>query len=178
MTREDDPPRRVRLATIGHSNRPFEAFVDALDAHGVDRVADVRTVPRSRTVPWSSRETLAPALERRGLAYRHDPALGGLRKPRPDSTNQAWRNAGFRGFADPMETEAFERGLEDLLAFGDGGFAAVMCAEAVPWRCHRSLIADALLAAGHEVIDIFDARSAKPHALASFARVVDGRVRY
>src|SRR5512140_1536757 len=138
----------MTIYTIGHSVRTFEEFLALLRAHGIDRLADIRTVPRSRRHPHFSREQLAPALEAQGITYRHFPALGGLRRPVKNSPNTYWRNESFRGYADYMQTDAFAHAVDDLLAFAGGGRATVMCAEAVWWRCHRALLADGLLVRG------------------------------
>src|SRR4051812_45339454 len=149
-----------------------------LTAHGVELLADVRTVPRSRHNPQFNREVLPGTLNSAGIAYVHLPELGGLRKPRPDSTNIGWRNLSFRGYADYMETPAFEAGLDHFIREAAGRPAAVMCAEAVPWRCHRSLIGDALVARGYEVFEITSAAKLQPHRMTPFAMVKDGRVVY
>lgn len=167
----------TRVWTVGHSNRTPEAFVALLVENGIRRVVDVRTVPRSRHNPWTAVDVLPGVLAPHGIAHAHLPALGGLRKPRPDSPNGAWRNESFRGYADYMRTPEFEAGLATLLRWAEREPTTVMCAEAVPWRCHRSLIADALIARGVEVLDIMD-NAAKPHKLTPFARVVEGRVTY
>ena len=166
------------IFTIGHSIRPADEFVALLRAHGVTGVADVRTVPRSRRHPHFSREALQRALPPEGLEYRHYAALGGLRTPRRDSPNGGWRNAGFRGYADHMQTPPFTEALSDLLAFADLRIVAVMCAEAKWWQCHRQLIADALLARGVEVRHIMASREAPPHEFTPFACASDGRVTY
>ena len=169
----------MRIFTIGHSTRPFDELVAALRSFGVRTLVDIRTVPRSRHVPQFNAETLRRALPNRRIRYRHVRALGGLRKPRADSTNTAWRNAGFRGFADYMETPEFARALDGLRALSrDAGPVAMMCAEAVPWRCHRSLVADALAARGDEVVHIMGPWTGRPHALTPWARVERGRVAY
>jgi uncharacterized protein (DUF488 family) len=172
------PPRAPRLWTIGHSTRGIDELVAMLRAHGVRHLADVRTVPRSRRHPQFDRDAMPAPLAAAGIAYAHLPGLGGLRKPRPDSTNTAWRNAAFRGYADYMRTPEFERHLAGLLALAAREPVAIMCAEAVPWRCHRSLVADALLARGVEVRHITSATRAEPHALTPFARVDGTRVTY
>ena len=164
--------------TIGHSSRPIVTFLELLTAHGVRTLADVRTIPRSRHNPQFEQHALAASLEAAGIAYRHMPDLGGLRRPRPDSINTAWKNASFRGYADYMQTPTFETGLEALIALAERGSVAVMCAEAVPWRCHRSLIADALLARGIEAREIVSPTVTRAHRLTSWAAVVDGRVTY
>ncbi len=164
---------------IGHSTHPIERFIALLQANGVRTAADVRTVPRSRHVPQFNRDALEAALREHGLGYRHLPRLGGLRKPRPDSQNHGWKNASFRGFADHMQTEEFEAGLAELIALARAeGLVAILCAEALPWRCHRLLIADALVARGFEVLQIDSRGHATPHTLTSFARVDDGKISY
>jgi uncharacterized protein (DUF488 family) len=164
--------------TIGHSTRSLDALVALLRAHGIARVADVRRFPRSRRHPHVNTETLARDLPAAAIAYRHLPGLGGFRRARPDSRNTAWRNASFRGYADYMETGEFAGHLDTLLDEARLGPTAIMCAEAVPWRCHRSLISDALLARGVEVRHILSEEPAQPHALTAGARVEDGRVLY
>ena len=166
----------ARIFTIGHSTRPLEEFIGLLKREGVTHLADVRAFPVSRRHPHFNRELLDPALASAGVAYTHFPALGGRRKTRPDSRNTAWRNDGFRGYADYMETPEFGAALDSLIAAADSP-TAVMCAEAVPWRCHRTLIADALTARGIDVLHIMDA-GAKPHSLTAFARIENGGVRY
>lgn len=169
----------MRLYTIGHSTRTFDALVDALRSFGIRILVDVRTIPRSRHVPQFNRESLSRRLPRRGVRYTHLAALGGLRRPRPDSGNTAWRNAGFRGFADYMETSEFAAALAELRTLAkDVGPAAFMCAEALPWRCHRSLVADALIARGDTVAHIMAPGKAPPHVLTPWARVDGGRVTY
>ncbi len=171
-----DAPRRI--FTIGHSTRTFEAFAALLEAHGIRRLADIRTVPRSRRHPQFERDVLSASLASRGIEYRHFPALGGLRRPRRDSENLAWRNESFRGYADYMATEAFEKGVDELLAFADGKRTAVMCAEALWWRCHRSLLADALVARNMEVLHVASRGAPTAHHLNPMARVVAGRISY
>ena len=149
-----------------------------LRAHGVERVVDIRTVPRSRRHPWTSVDELPKVLAAAGIAHAHLPGLGGLRKPRADSENMAWRNDSFRGYADHMQTAEFEDALAELLAMAERERVAIMCAEAVPWRCHRNLVADALTARGVEVRHIMDAEKANAHKLAPFARVDGARVTY
>lgn len=168
----------TRIYTIGHSTRTFEELADALCAAGVAVVADVRTVPRSRRNPQFERATLGPALRARHIRYVHLPELGGLRKPRRHSLNTAWRNDSFRGYADYMLTGEFETGLAKLRALSKRSTVALMCAEAVPWRCHRSLIADVLMARGAEVLHITGAHHASPHRMTPFAHVEGTRVTY
>ncbi len=168
----------MTIYTIGHSVRSFDDFVALLDAHQIDRLADIRTVPRSRRHPQFSKETLAAALEVHGIAYRHFPGLGGLRKPVKNSSNRYWRNESFRGYADYMQTEGFTKAVDDLLAFADDHRAAVMCAEAVWWRCHRALLADALVARGLDVRHILSRAPAQPHQLCEHARIDGLRITY
>jgi uncharacterized protein (DUF488 family) len=168
----------VRIWTIGHSNRSLEEFLGLLDAHGIRRLADVRTVPRSRHNPQFNLDTLPGELGARGIGHRHLPGLGGLRRPKPDSSNQAWRNESFRGYADYLQTPEFERALEDFVALAEPEPTACMCAEAVPWRCHRSLIADALLARALAVTHVLGPGRTQPATLTPFARVDGGRITY
>lgn len=168
----------MTVYTIGHSTRTLDAFLALLHAHQISQLADVRTVPKSRRHPHFAGEALARTLPEAGIAYRHLAALGGLRKPRKDSRNTAWRHESFRGYADHMETPAFQRALDDLIAWSGAQPTVVMCAEAVWWRCHRQLIADALVARAVEVRHIMSAGPAPPHALTAFARIDDGRVTY
>jgi len=165
--------RGVRVFTVGHSTRPLEELVALLRAFEVRVLADVRTIPRSRHNPQFEGPALAAALRARHLRYAHIGELGGLRKPRAGSENAGWRNASFRGFADYMQTPGFELGLEKLRALADDGPVAIMCAEAVPWRCHRSLVADALTVRGADVEHLTSATHASPHHLTPFA-VADG----
>ncbi len=168
----------VRLRTIGHSTRSFDELVALLRAFEISVLVDVRTVPRSRKNPQFNRETLGPALAANGVRYVHLPELGGLRRPRKDSTNKGWRNESFRGYADYMQTDEFELGLAKLHELATPGGAAVMCAEAVPWRCHRSLLSDALIPRGAKVEHITSAKTASPHRVTPFARVEGTRVTY
>jgi uncharacterized protein (DUF488 family) len=166
------------MMTIGHSNRPLEELIGMLQAHGVDFLVDVRTVPKSRHNPQFNKENLPAPLVQAGIEYRHMPELGGLRHARKDSTNTGWRNASFRGYADYMQTPEFDAALAALLQIAEGRQAAVMCAEAVPWRCHRSMIADALTARGIPVEHIMSAAKRNPHKMTEFARVDGTRVSY
>jgi uncharacterized protein (DUF488 family) len=168
----------MTLFTIGHSTHSLDGFVAMLRAHGVERLVDVRTVPRSKHNPQFNRDTFSEAQHNRHLSYRQLKSLGGLRHPRPDSINPAWINDSFRGYADYMQTAEFEEGLEQLIELANEKPTAIMCAESVPWRCHRSLIADALIARGHEVSDIMSETSAKPHKLNPIAKVRAKRVTY
>ena len=168
-----------RIWTIGHSTRSFDEFLSLLRANQVTRLADIRTIPKSRRHPHFSGEALDASLQHAGIEYRHFPDLGGLRKPRPDSPNNAWKNASFRGYADYMRTPVFSAAVDELLAFGDEpACAAVMCAEAVWWRCHRMLLSDALLGRGVEVQHILGDAPTRPHRLTPFARVSEEGVSY
>jgi len=166
------------ICTIGHSNRSFEALADLLEAHGIERLVDVRSFPRSRHNPQFNRETLAEALPERGIAYEHRRSLGGHRKPRPDSPNQGWHNAGFRGYADYMQSADFTSAIEALINLGRESHTAIMCAEALPWRCHRWLISDALLVRGCAVRHIHAAGRADEHRLTAFAERDGTRLLY
>jgi len=168
----------VTVYTIGHSTRSSEEFLQLLQSHGVQQLVDVRTVPRSRHNPQFNQDTLPATLAEAGILYAHLPELGGLRKARPDSINDAWENASFRGYADYMQTPEFAAGLERLLALARERPTVIMCAEAVPWRCHRSLIGDALLARGHAVEDILSPTRRSPHKMTRFAQVEGERVTY
>ncbi len=174
--------RRIKLAktlfTIGHSTRPLAEFLALLAAHGIRQVVDVRTIPRSRRNPQFEREALRAALQKARIAYRHLPGLGGLRHPKRDSVNQGWRNASFRGFADYMSTPEFARRLSRLRQLAQRRLTAIMCAEAVPWRCHRSLIADALTAQQWQVRHIQSRRTARPHKPTEFLRIRRGKLGY
>lgn len=166
------------LWTIGHSTRPIGEFVPLLAAHGIRLLIDVRTTPYSRHNPQFNSESLAAGLKAAGVAYRHLPELGGRRKSRPDSVNQGWRHAGFRGYADYMQTDTFAKALEELMADGKQERTAIMCAEAVPWRCHRSLISDALVSRGRTVRHILAPDQADTHRLTPFARLEHGALTY
>ncbi|HEY1922857.1 MAG TPA: DUF488 domain-containing protein [Tepidisphaeraceae bacterium] len=162
------------IFTIGHSTHPWPEFLSILQAHKIAAIADVRQFPGSRRFPHFNAEALAVELPKAGIEYLPFRNLGGRRKPLEDSPNTAWRNAAFRGYADFMQTPAFAAGIEQLETAAAKQPTAIMCSEAVPWRCHRSLIADALLVRDWTVLDIFDERQIKPHALTPFA-VVSGR---
>jgi uncharacterized protein (DUF488 family) len=166
------------VLTIGHSNRSIEEFLAMLKAHGVELLVDVSTVPRSRHNPQFNLENLPASLTAAGIGHVHMPGLGGLRHPRKDSKNTGWRNDSFRGYADYMQTAEFSKNIDELLALDKERRVAVMCAESVPWRCHRSLIADALTARGIAVQHIMSATKASPHKLTSFARADGERVTY
>jgi uncharacterized protein (DUF488 family) len=169
----------MKLYTIGHSTRPLQEFLEMLGAHSVQLLVDVRTVPRSRHNPQYNSANLAASLEQAKLHYRHMAGLGGLRHPRKGATeNLGWRNLSFRGYADFMRTPEFTQHLEELIALASTAQTAIMCAEAVPWRCHRSLIADALLVRGIEVYEISSATRAAPLAMHAWAIVEGTRVTY
>lgn len=157
--------------TIGHSTHPIEAFVGLLQSYGVEQLVDIRTVPGSRHNPQYGQAALHASLDAAGIGYSYTKDLGGLRHGKKDSVNTGWRNASFRAYADYMQTAEFARAVGDLVALAKKAPTAIMCAEAVPWRCHRSLVGDALLARGVEVHDIMSATSAPAHTMTSFARV-------
>lgn len=162
---------KVVVYTVGHSTRPIEAFLDLLDSFEVEILADIRTIPRSRRNPWFNQDALPASLAARGIGYAHVRALGGLRHTKKDSVNTGWRNESFRGYADYMQTSQFAEGLSELQALASQGQVAIMCAEAVPWRCHRSLVADALLVRGAIPLHIMGVGRAQAHRLTSFAQV-------
>jgi uncharacterized protein (DUF488 family) len=164
--------------TIGHSTRSLDEFIGLLKAHGVTEVVDVRTVPRSRRNPQFNKDSLLSSLKQAGFRYIHLPGLGGLRHASRASVNTAWRNASFRGYADYMQTREFKDGLEELIRLAAEDRVAIMCAEAVPWRCHRSLVADALSVRGIPVIEILSNTSYREHKLTPFARVEGTAITY
>ncbi|MBZ0110779.1 MAG: DUF488 domain-containing protein [Candidatus Scalindua rubra] len=166
------------IFTIGHSTHPIGEFVELLQAHGVKAVVDVRTIPKSRHNPQFNSETLKESLQRAHIRYKHIQKLGGLRHTTKDSLNLGWRNASFRGFADYMATPEFSEGLEALIKIASLRETTIMCAEAVPWRCHRSLIADALMKRGWAVKDIMSRTSATKHRLTPFLKVRKGQLIY
>ena len=169
----------ARFWTIGHSTRAIEDFIAALEANAIKLLIDVRSLPGSKRYPQFNKEALGDSLGKAGIRYQHFPELGGLRKPKKDSTNTAWRNASFRGYADYMETEEFRKGVDRLVDLAEKvGPAAIMCAEAVWWRCHRALISDFLKARGAEVVHIVDATRTESHPFTSAARIVDGSLTY
>jgi uncharacterized protein (DUF488 family) len=157
--------------TVGHSTRSATDFVALLAAHRIRQLGDVRTIPRSRHNPQFNSDTLAKTLDAVGIRYVHLPALGGLRRTTPQSVNLGWRNESFRGYADYMQTDAFRAAVDDLIGLASSARTAIMCAEAVPWRCHRSLIADALVVRGIEALEIVSTTLTAPHTLTPFARV-------
>jgi uncharacterized protein (DUF488 family) len=164
--------------TVGHSTRSIEEFLALLRSHAIVRLADVRSIPRSARHPQFEAAALSTSLRGAGIVYRHCPGLGGLRRPRKDSPNTAWRHPSFRGYADYMQTPAFEDALEDLLVFARADRTAVMCAEALWWRCHRRLLADVLVSRGVEVRHITSPSMTSVHELSPSARIVGGRVIY
>ncbi|MBI4523881.1 MAG: DUF488 domain-containing protein [Deltaproteobacteria bacterium] len=167
-----------RIYTVGHSTRSLAEFEELLSCFQIKLLVDVRTVPKSRRVPHFNGESLGRSLHPHGIDYVHMKRLGGLRKPGKDSCNQGWRNLSFRGFADYMQTEEFWQGVGEVVALGKEKKLALMCAEAVPWRCHRSLIADALLVREAAVVHIISKTSSRPHMLTPFAVVRNGRITY
>jgi uncharacterized protein (DUF488 family) len=169
---------KPEIWTIGHSSRSIEEFAELLAAHGIEAVADVRSIPASRHNPQFAKDALAEALKERGIGYQWLEDLGGRRRVRKDSKNLGWRHPAFRGYADYMATPEFAEGLAQLERFARGKRVALMCAEAVPWRCHRSLIADALLAHHWRVLDIMGASAAKPHKKTPFLKIRRGRLSY
>ena len=174
-----NPPKSaLTIFTIGHSTRTIEEFIGILQAHGIARLVDVRTVPKSRRVPHFNSDALAASLAAKGIEYVHMKSLGGLRHARKDSINTGWRNLSFRGYADYMMTEEFRLGISRLVELARDKWTTIMCAEAVPWRCHRSLIGDALLARRVSVQDIMSATSARAHELTPFAKVNGTEITY
>jgi len=169
----------MKIWTIGHSTRSIDVFISLLEENGIKLLTDVRSLPGSKRYPQFNKEALSESLSARGIRYEHFPELGGRRKSNPNSRNTAWRNASFRGYADYMETEQFQQGIVRLLALArEAGPAAIMCAEAVWWRCHRSLISDYLKACDIEVMHILNANKIQPHPFTSAARIVDGNLSY
>jgi uncharacterized protein (DUF488 family) len=175
MPKEEPSPL---VMTIGHSTRTLEEFIHLLKTHGATCIVDVRTVPRSRHNPQFNKASLPGSLKKAGLGYVHLPGLGGLRHAKRDSLNVGWRNASFRGYADYMQTPEFAQSLEELIRLANQDRIVLMCAEAVPWRCHRSLIADALLVRGIRAEDIMGATRRQVHALTPFAKVRGTTITY
>ena len=168
-----------RIWTIGHSTRKIDVFTSLLEENGIRLLVDVRSLPGSKRYPHFNKEALTKSLQEHGIRYEHFAELGGRRKPRPDSRNTVWRNASFRGYADYMETAEFRKGVERLLDLANEiGPTAIMCAEAVWWRCHRGLISDYLKARGTEITHILDANKTETHPFTSAARVFDGALSY
>src|SRR5256885_9267508 len=174
-----EPKMISRIWTIGHSTRKIDIFLSLFAESGIKLVADVRMFPGSKRYPQFGRGALAKSLGEAGIGYEHFPELGGRRKAKPDSHNTAWRNEAFRGYADYMETDDFQKGIERLIDLGEeSGAIAIMCAEAVWWRCHRSLISDYLKARGVDVLHILDRGKVEPHPFTSAAQIVDGQLSY
>jgi uncharacterized protein (DUF488 family) len=169
---------KITVFTIGHSTRSVEEFIELLRLNAVRQLIDIRTIPKSRRNPQFSTEALSVSLRAAGIDYTHLKALGGLRHPRPDSTNLGWRNASFRGYADYMQTPEFEAGLHRAIQLAERKPTVLMCAEAVPWRCHRSLVSDALIIRGIEVKEIISSSPPKEHKLTPFARVEGTKISY
>jgi uncharacterized protein (DUF488 family) len=177
------PPREVHwpegaIFTLGHSTLPIERFMAVLQTYGIERLVDIRTIPRSRHNPQFNDTALAESLTAQRLEYMHVRALGGLRRARKDSPNTGWRNGSFRGYADYMQTGEFQDALEALIHISRQKRVAIMCAEAVPWRCHRSLVADALSVRGVPVVEILSESSYRMHTLSPFAHVEGVRITY
>lgn len=170
--------QELTLFTIGHSTRQLDEFIELLRSNGIKRVIDIRTVPKSRHNPQFNRDMLGPSLRSAGIGYVHLKKLGGLRHARSDSVNLGWHNASFRGFADYMQTPEFVEGLERAIKLAKQKPSALMCAEAVPWRCHRSLVADALLVRGIQVEDVVGRSSPRPHKLTPFAKIRGKKITY
>ncbi len=169
---------KVEVFTIGHSTRTVSEFIEILKAFGIKKVADVRTIPKSQHNPQFNEDLLKESLKSAKIRYLHMKGLGGLRHALKDSPNKAWRNASFRGFADYMQTAEFEEGLEKLILEAEKQPTAIMCAEAVPWRCHRSLIGDALLIRGLRVVHIMEVNSSREHTLTPWAKVRGRNITY
>lgn len=167
-----------KLYTIGHSTLTFEQFINLLRAHAIEQVVDVRTIPKSRHNPQFNKADLAKKLRNRKIGYRHMKELGGLRHSRKDSQNTGWRNLSFRGFADYMGTTEFAEGIEKLKTIATKKRTAIMCAEVVPWRCHRSLIADAFTVDHWAVFDIMNLKTANLHKVTPFMRILEGKIVY
>ena len=166
------------ILTVGHSTRALEVFISLLKENGAEWIVDVRSIPRSRHNPQFNRDTLPDSLSGADIGYSHMAGLGGFRKPRADSPNTGWRNTGFRGYADYMQTAQFQQSLEALLSLTKEKRVALMCAEAVPWRCHRSLIADALVVRAVRVTHILAPGESINHVLTAGAEVKDGLITY
>lgn len=178
VERRAKQPDQSVVLTVGHSTRTLKEFVALLLDHGVNQLVDVRTIPRSRHNPQFNRDRLPRPLQKAGIRYRHLAGLGGLRHARRDSINAGWRNASFRGFADYMQTPEFQEALDQLIQLAQKRRTAIMCAEAVPWRCHRSLIGDALLVQGFRVEEIASPTRTRPHTLTPWARVRGKQLSY
>jgi len=175
---QTDHTKPLLIWTTGHSTRPIEEFLELLRTYGITMLSDVRKIPFSRRNPQFNQEALVESLEDSAIQYRHHPALGGKRKSLPDSINMGWRNASFRGYADYMQTPSFWNALDSLIEDGQQCRVAIMCAEAVPWRCHRTLIADAMGSRGWTVQHILSLKSLQTHTLTPFAQLDEGRLNY
>lgn len=162
-----------KIFTIGHSTRAIEEFIELLRMHEITQLVDIRTIPKSRRNPQYGQDQLESSLNEAGIDYVYLKALGGLRSKAKESVNDAWENASFRNYADYMQTDAFVEGIDELIALAEERVTAIMCAEAVPWRCHRRLVSDALLVRGVDSCEIISATSERPHTMTPFA-VVDG----
>ncbi|MBY0360044.1 MAG: DUF488 domain-containing protein [Candidatus Obscuribacterales bacterium] len=178
MTRKQGIESEPVIMTIGHSTRSLEQLVELLHSNGVTMLVDVRTIPKSRTNPQFNSDTLAEMLSNEGIKYKHMPDLGGLRHAKASSPNTIWQNASFRGYADYMETDPFRKAMHKLLQLTQRNSVAIMCSEAVWWRCHRSMVADELVAEGVPVEHIMGGKDRQPHKIRSFAHVEDGHVSY
>jgi uncharacterized protein (DUF488 family) len=168
----------LTIYTIGHSTRPIDEFISLLNAYGIRQLVDIRTIPKSRHNPQFMQESLEKSLTAAGISYIYMKDLGGLRHSHKDSVNMGWRNRSFRSYADYMQTDAFKAAVEELITLTEKAPTAIMCAEAVPWRCHRSLVGDALLIRGVRVFDIMSATNAPEHKLTSFAHVDGTNITY
>lgn len=168
----------LTIVTVGHSTHSAEEFGRILTAHGVRNLVDVRSFPGSRRYPQFNKDKLATFLGTIGIQYHHFPRLGGRRRPSPDSKNSAWKNASFRAYADHMESEEFRQGVNELLEVARNGVTAIMCAESLWWRCHRSLISDFLKANGVEVLHLLNEKKSEAHPFTSAARIIDGKLSY
>ena len=178
MTNTLEPKRKFEIFTIGHSTRPIDEFIGMLKYFHVRKLIDVRTIPKSRFNPQYNQEDLLKSLANEKIDYRHMTGLGGLRHAKKDSINPGWRNASFRGYADYMQTEEFENSIQELIKEAHKKTVAIMCAEAVPWRCHRSLIADALIVHGLEVKDIMGADKESLHKINPMAKISNNKLYY
>lgn len=178
MSKHSDVNQAISLFTIGHSTRPLEEFINLLEAFDIQTLVDVRSFPGSRRYPHFNREALRDSLAQAAIEYLHVPELGGRRRPRPDSLNMAWRNESFRGYADYMETDEFHAGIERLMTVARNRRTAIMCSEAVWWRCHRSMISDYLKSKGVDVVHILAPNKAEAHPYTSAARIVNGGLSY
>ena len=168
----------MKIYTIGHSTHSFDELVEILDSYDVEQLIDIRTVPRSRHTPQFNEHSLVQTLPPKGISYNHLSKVGGLRHSSKESINTGWHNKSFRGYADYMQTDEFSEGIKNLEDLASEKITAIMCAEAVPWRCHRSMVGDALLVRGHEVIDIYSKTNSKPEKLTSFAKVDSDTITY